>query len=156
MIVLSPADLRQIVNEAEQAYPRECCGLLVGHSDAEVHQVTEVHVSANLAESDHDRFEVDPALRLALQKRLRGGPDRVIGVYHSHPDHPAQPSETDLQMAWEPELIWLITSVANGQAIHTTAHFLADGGTRFAELPLHTTDWGPYPTRTPITWEGLT
>ncbi len=139
MIRLTRDHLRQIADAAEAAYPKECCGLLVGRdSDGDGLEVREIHPSANLAPGGHDRFEVDPKLRLDLQRRLRGGPDRVIGLYHSHPDHPARPSRTDLKEAWEPELVWLIVAVERGQAIHTTAHRLVADGGRFEEIALHT------------------
>ena len=139
MIRLTRDHMRQIADAAEAAYPKECCGLLVGRDgDGDGLEVREIHPSANLATGGHDRFEIDPGLRFDLQRRLRGGPDRVIGLYHSHPDHPARPSKTDLEEAWEPELVWLIVAVERGQAIHTTAHRLVADGGRFEEIALHT------------------
>jgi proteasome lid subunit RPN8/RPN11 len=156
VLLLSPAHLRTIVDAAERAYPVECCGLLVGQTRVNGDlEVTEVAPSRNLmADKRGDRFEVDPALRLALQQRLRGGAGRVLGLYHSHPDLGAQPSETDLEMAWEPQLVWLITSVIDGQAVHTTAHVLEPDGTQFREIGLRTTDWRPYPRRDPVVGTG--
>ena len=52
---------------------------------------------------------------------LEGTPERMVGHYHSHPDHPAKPSDTDIGMAFEPELVWLITAVINGTAGRTRA-----------------------------------
>ena len=139
MIRLTRDHMRQIADAAEAAYPKECCGLLVGRDgDGDGLEVREIHPSANLAPGGHDRFEVDPGLRFDLQRRLRGGPDRVIGLYHSQPDHPARPSRTDLKEAWEPELVWLIVAVERGHAIHTTAHRLVADGSRFEEIALHT------------------
>ncbi len=139
MIRLTRDHLRQITDAAEAAYPKECCGLLVGRDgDGDGLEVREIHPSANLATGGHDRFEIDTGLRFDLQRRLRGGPDRVIGLYHSHPDHPARPSKTDLEEAWEPELVWLIVAVERGQAIHVTAHRLVADGGRFEEITLRT------------------
>ncbi len=162
MIVIASAELRRIVDCCETAYPREACGLLVGHDegggpDRTVHLVG-VEPSANVTEdNERSRFEVDPALRLRLQKELRGGPERVIGLYHSHPDSGAQPSQTDLAAAWEPELVWLVTSVMGGQAVHTSAHVLVtEGGTmRFSEVALRTSDWRPYESRAALAGPGL-
>lgn len=154
MIVLEPGQLKQIADLAEAAYPRECCGLLVGEADrrgATVWRVARIEPSKNLAADDHnDRFEIDPRLRLRLQKELRGGPETVIGVFHSHPDGPAQPSDTDLENAWEPELIWLITAVVGGQATQTTAHRLIDRASRFEPLAMRATDWHADPSRAPV------
>ncbi len=153
---LAPALLRQIVDAAEAAYPDEACGLLVGRTeDGGAVLVTEVHDSPNLAEGPRRAFEIDPALRLALHKRLRDSTDAVVGVYHSHPGHSAQPSRADLMRAWEPELVWLVTSVLDGQAVLTTAHRLVEDGSRFAPVPLCTDDWAAYPTRDPMPWSGM-
>ncbi len=139
MIVLSTAQLGQITAAAEAAYPVECCGLLVGRvlDDEARWNVTRVVESDNLVEPVRpDRFEVDPALRLRLQRELRGGGEQVIGIYHSHPDGEAFPSATDLDAAWEPELIWVITAVPGGRVGETRAHKLAADGKSFEELSL--------------------
>lgn len=149
MILLSRADLKTIADVAEAAYPRECCGLLVGRREgADAVVVTRVCPSPNVTEEDaRDSFEVSPQLRFDLMRELGEGPERIVGHYHSHPDHPAQPSVRDLERAWEPDLVWLITAVAGGQAIHTTAHVLDAEGRQFREVPLRTLDWQPYPCR---------
>jgi proteasome lid subunit RPN8/RPN11 len=161
VIVIDPACLRDIVDAAEAAYPDEACGLLVGRAEkdagaAAVH-VASVAASANLASAPGTRFEIDPALRLRLQRELRGGSTSVVGLYHSHPDGVAQPSPRDLEAAWEPDLVWLVTAVAAGQAIHTSAHVLIhDGNTvRFSEVPLHTSDWRPTTSRGAIEGGGI-
>lgn len=154
MIVLQPGHMKQIIDCAEVACPAECCGLLVGREPdpgSDTWHVTRVEPSDNLAPNGrNDRFEVDPRLRLRLQKELRDGPDTLIGVYHSHPGGPAQPSVTDLESAWEPSLIWLITAVVEGQATQTTAHRLVDRASRFEAIELRTTDWHADPSRPPI------
>ena len=133
MIAIDPGDLRAIVAAAEASYPEEACGLLVGRwLGADRCRVRRAVASANLAPEPATAFEIDPALRLDLQRRLRGGPDRVVGLYHSHPERPAQPSARDLERAWEPEQVWLITSVLAGEAVLTTAHVIAREGGRQA------------------------
>jgi len=158
MIILGREHLRQIADAAEAAYPRECCGLLAGkprpNGDIEV---VRVHPSANLGKRP-DRFEIDPRLWVDLSRAHGKGPLKVVGLYHSHPDRPAQPSATDLEAAWGEELVWIIVSVAGPgdaaaepaprpQAVHLTAHILDHGGRQFREVDLRTTDWQPYPTR---------
>ncbi len=138
---MTPGQLKQIVDAAEAAWPAECCGLLVGRSRGRDIHVAEVAPSDNVAASGHDRFEVDPALRLGLEKRLRGGRDRVVGLYHSHPNGSAMPSATDLGSIWEPDLIWLITGVLDGQAVHTTAHRPRADGAAFRQIRLRTHAW---------------
>lgn len=132
MIELSRAHLAAIARAAEQAYPEECCGLLVGTLDGARRRVTRVVPSANVAEGDRrKRFEVDPRLILKLQRELRGRAERLVGHYHSHPDGPADPSATDAEMTWEPGLAWLIVPVAEGRAGPPAAHEpTAQGGFR--------------------------
>lgn len=102
-----------------EAYPEEACGLLVGLPDA----VFRAEPAANVAEDRRRRFEVDPRLRLRLHRELRDGPHAVVGVYHSHPHGPPEPSATDLAKAFEPDLLWLIVA-ADGAA---RAWRIADG-----------------------------
>ncbi len=157
MISLPLSFLKCISDAAEAAYPKECCGLLVGRDDgAGALVVTRVVESRNLAEDGrHDRFEVDPQVRFDVMRELDDyakqghAHHRIIGHYHSHPGHPAQPSETDLSKAYEPDLVWLIVSVVDGQAVQTTAHVVDSEGRQFREIPLRTTDWQPYPVREP-------
>jgi proteasome lid subunit RPN8/RPN11 len=157
MIFLSRAQLKEIADAAEAAYPGECCGLIVGrprgNADLEVARlVASPNVSGEAAPEGarRDRFEVDPELRLKVQRELGDGPERIIGLYHSHPGHGAQPSAFDLESVWEPEFVWLITAVEEGQAVHTTAHVLDPEGRQFREIGLRTTDWKPYPVRGPL------
>ena len=139
MIVVPEPCLRAIVEAAEAAYPQECCGLLVGRGDADRRvSVRRVVPSPNVAAGGgRDRFEVDPKVRFDVMRELEGGPDRIVGHYHSHPDGPAAPSATDREMAFEPDLVWLITAVAGGRAGPTTAHVVdPEAASGFREVPL--------------------
>ncbi|MSO89097.1 MAG: M67 family peptidase [Rhodospirillaceae bacterium] len=143
MIRFRPDHLKAVVDAAEDAYPVECCGLLVGRRGAgSTAEVTRLAPSPNLAAS-RERFEIDPGLFLRLHKELEGGGESIVGLYHSHPDYPSQPSPRDLDAAWDAELIWVIVSVRRGQAIHVTAHALDAGLSQFHEIPLRTIDGSP-------------
>ena len=133
---LTHAQLQTIERAAEAAYPEEACGLLVGRSASGAgYRVSAVEASANVAEPPRTRrFEVDPKLRLRLERDLRESADSVIGVYHSHPDGSARPSETDRSMIFEPDMVWLITAVADGHAGATTGWRPTEDGAAF--LPL--------------------
>lgn len=157
MIVVGRDVLRHVVDAAEAAYPQEACGLLAGrHLPNGTVEVLRAHASANLGRAPN-RFEIDPRLWVDLARAFGKGPTRIVGLYHSHPDGPAQPSAIDLEAAWGEELVWIIVSVApreanlndarGGQAIHVTAHILDHGGRQFRELPLRTADWHPYAMR---------
>lgn len=118
MIVFAGGCLERVSDAAERAYPEECCGLLIGHRDAEgILHITEIAESDNVATGQRNRrFEVDPALRLSLMRQLRGTADSIVGHYHSHPDRAAEPSAHDAAMVFEPELVWLIVAVTAGRA----------------------------------------
>ena len=135
---LSSAQLRAIERAAEAAYPEEACGLLVGRAGpGGAWQVNAVEASANVAAPPRTRrFEVDPKLRLRLERELRESPDSVVGVYHSHPDGSAAPSETDISMIFEPDMVWLITAVADGRAGATRAYKPTEDGAAFRPLGL--------------------
>ena len=135
---LTAAQLLAIQRAAEAAYPEEACGLLVGRREpGGAWCVGAVEASANVAEPPRTRrFEVDPKLRLRLERDLRESPDSVIGVYHSHPDGSAKPSETDRSMIFEPAMVWLITAVAGGRAGATTGWRPTEDGSAFTPLGL--------------------
>jgi proteasome lid subunit RPN8/RPN11 len=110
VIVALPPDLGPALPRlAAAARPREACGLLVGRATADGVTVTGLAPSRNLAAED-DAFEIDTALQLALQRRLRGSGEGVVGVWHSHPAGAPVPSARDAEGAWEAGLAWLITS----------------------------------------------
>ena len=136
MILLTKYQMNKIISHSEGAYPKECCGLLVGHHRSGDIYVCEVHESTNIADTPVDRFEIDPQLRFDLERRMRGETLDVVGVYHSHPDGPALPSQTDIERAWESNLVWLITAVKGGNAVDTTAHILIGSGLCFEETSL--------------------
>ena len=137
VITFDPGHLEAVASHAESAYPAECCGLLVGTAGVREWRVRRVVPSRNLAPAPgRDRFEVDPALHLKLHRELRETGEGIVGLYHSHPDGQPAPSATDLESAWEPGLVWLITAVRAGRAAGTAAHLFvaADGGARFEEI----------------------
>ena len=124
MIRLTPAQLDEIHTQAEAAYPYECCGLLAGrHEPDGVITVTRVVPSPNVLKDEaegggKDRFEVDPQVRFDLMRAVRDTDEDIIGHYHSHPDHPPEPSQTDIDMAFEPEMYWVIVGVQKGKSTY--------------------------------------
>ena len=136
MIVLTNLQMDKILSHAECAYPDECCGLLVGERLVRDVFVREVHQSANRAASPANQFEIDPQLRFDLERRIRQESLDLVGVYHSHPDGGAWPSETDIDRAWESDLVWLIIDVKDGSAVATRAHLLLEPKLRFKETSI--------------------
>ena len=106
--------LQQIESFARARFPEETCGLLVGHRADNVIKVLEARESQNIAANPRSHFEVDPGLRLRLQRELRNQCSEVVGVFHSHPSGDSEPSKADNAAIWEPDLLWLITAVDYG------------------------------------------
>ncbi len=137
MIALGAGQLAAIEGAAAAAFPSECCGLLVGRDGTGGGvEVTRIVASPNLAEAPARRFEIDPQLWFDSGKALHGGCERIVGLYHSHPGGDAAPSRTDRDSAWEPDQVWLITAVAEGQAIETRAFLFEDMERGFREIRL--------------------
>jgi proteasome lid subunit RPN8/RPN11 len=136
MIKIDAGQLSHIRSLAERTYPEECCGLLIGRALAPDEVLVTRIVDSPNVQSDraHDRFEIDPKVRLDAERSLRGTGERVVGHFHSHPDHPARPSDTDLAMAFEPDLVWVIVAVAQGRADEVRAFRLNE--TRAAFEPV--------------------
>ena len=129
MLWLTLEQTKRLVDAAEAAHPEEACALLIGRRGLGLNfRVSRVEISPNVAADRRRRFEVDPGLRIGLERELRGKADQVIGVWHSHPNGLAEPSAADAAMIYEPDLVWLITAVVAGQAIHTAAFIPQAGG----------------------------
>jgi proteasome lid subunit RPN8/RPN11 len=116
-----------------ETYPHECCGALVGCDDS----VTAVVPLANTTEEGpRRRFLVRPSdYREAERKSAELGGD-LLGFYHSHPDHPARPSQYDLDHAW-PTFAYVIVSVQSGVSKDMTVWFLQEDRSAFDEGTLH-------------------
>jgi len=135
-VILSAEQLAEIRLHAETAYPHEGCGLMGGASDGEARRVTRlVPVPNARSDSPRNRYLIEPVDFLRAQTALdRDGLD-VVGVYHSHPDHPARPSAFDEEHAW-PRLSYIIVSVARGAAGDARSWVLADDRGGFSEEPI--------------------
>jgi proteasome lid subunit RPN8/RPN11 len=122
-----------IRRHGEQTYPHECCGALVGRNGS----VDAAVALPNMTEEGpRRRFLVRPSdYRLAEQRAADLGAE-LLGFYHSHPDHPARPSQYDLDHAW-PTFAYVIVSVAAGAAADMTVWWLKDDRTTFEKGELH-------------------
>jgi proteasome lid subunit RPN8/RPN11 len=136
---IDSAVLRAIRRATEASYPSEGCGFLVGkaggNGEARVLGHEPVHNQRVDAGSGRNRYEIAPADYLEAEKRLRPQGLEILGTYHSHPDHPAKPSEYDREHAW-PWFRYLIVSVAKGVAGDARVWQLADDRAAFVEHTL--------------------
>lgn len=111
-VLYLPDDARaELAVWVQEGYPHETCGLLLGARSDGSARVVRVTRARNLdTERAHDRYELDPKDFLAADALARDEGMELIGVWHSHPDHPALPSETDRAAAW-PGWSYVILSV---------------------------------------------
>lgn len=121
----------QLESWVEAGYPRETCGVLVGsQSDDEVH-VSRVFSARNTnTERARDRYELAAEDFLAADQAAAAEGLEIVGIWHSHPDHPALPSETDRVHAWH-GWSYVILSVRGGRTADLRCWRLA--GAAFAE-----------------------
>jgi proteasome lid subunit RPN8/RPN11 len=132
---------RQIREEGAAAYPNECCGILFGRdvtADGVTRRVVEAidPVPNEFEESEqYHRFRIEKAL-LEAEKSCTGG-RLVLGFYHSHPDHPARPSEYDRAHAW-PFYSYVIVAVAKRQPGDMTSWVLNEQTEQFEPQAIET------------------
>lgn len=167
---LSPDHLQSIFKHAEEIYPEECCGILLGRllnsdakpnsannsdpstgqrgrqehaeyvpADRELVEIWQARNTWDISTEDEietmvgdsvkqsltrsRRYWIDPRELLEAQRYGRDRQLEIIGIYHSHPDHPAMPSECDRVMAW-PQYSYMIVSVQHGHAKHVLSWVL--------------------------------
>jgi proteasome lid subunit RPN8/RPN11 len=120
--------LDRIVAHAVEDLPNECCGLLIGTQDI----VADAARARNTKRS-RTRFQVEPADHFAAIRRARAAGFEVIGAYHSHPNGPSGPSETDRARLTDPAMFHIIVSLAHGT--RTVRAFRLTGG-NFSPLEL--------------------
>jgi len=138
MINLPLSLLRQIYDHAEASYPNECCGLMIGTTNAgKNHVVHAVRPCKNLnLERARDRYLMDPQDQLRIMREFENGPWDIIGVYHSHPDHPSRASQTDTDRAMEimaTNWSYIIVSVQKGTAAGAQCWMLNEAEGKFNE-----------------------
>jgi proteasome lid subunit RPN8/RPN11 len=117
-VVLTQAVLDEIRREAVRAYPHEGCGALIGPAPANVQET--MALPNRDGESPRTRFSVSPRDYMAVESAADARGVRLLGFWHSHPDHPARPSKTDRLYAWE-GLLTVVIAVEGGTPREITA-----------------------------------
>ena len=120
-------------DEAARAYPHEACGALLGPSPGTIADA--VALVNRERERPQARFAIDPLDYLALEDLAERRGVLVLGFWHSHPDHPALPSETDASLAWQ-GLLSVIVPVAAGEPGAPTAWLWSESLGSFEPVPL--------------------
>lgn len=124
---------RTLEQHGVDTYPHECCGALYAGADG---TVVEARPLPNTTEEGpRRRFLIRADDYRVAEAHARASGRELAGFYHSHPDHPARPSQHDLDHAW-PNMVYTITSVQQGVATSTTAWQLREDRSAFDERPL--------------------
>lgn len=125
MLSISFQDYEALRAHGEHIYPHECCGVLLGHAQNGVNAVQAIVPAGNTrTDSAHNRYNIAPAELIRIQRQARAQSLDIVGFYHSHPDHPAQWSATDIAEAHWLGCSYIITRVAHGKADITNSFLL--------------------------------
>ena len=105
-----PAEMRtEIVDHAMRDAPRECCGIIAGRDGTPI----QLYETRNIAAGNR-LYEIDPAQLIELEFREFPAQElELVAIYHSHPESPAYPSATDVELAFWPDAVFLICSLAD-------------------------------------------
>ena len=127
MSLVWSAGTRVAVQEhAERGYPDEVCGLLIGSfdgGDKVVRQAVPVENEWEAVDERRRRFLITPDVFARQERQARRDGLEIVGFYHSHPDHPAEPSDYDREHAW-PYYSYVIASVGESGVGEVRSSFL--------------------------------
>jgi proteasome lid subunit RPN8/RPN11 len=123
MLKITNKEYAAVRQHGEETYPNECCGVLLGQmEDDGTRVVTSAARCGNTrSDSPQNRYQIDAKELVRIQREGRERGEDIIGFYHSHPDHPAQWSPTDLAEAHWFGCSYVITAVAKGRAAITNS-----------------------------------
>jgi len=118
-----------IIRQAQNELPNEACGLLTGIGDVVFQQYP-------LTNIDHspEHFSFDPQEQFTVLKEARRSGQKIIANYHSHPSSPARPSDEDIRLANDPNIVYIIVSLAASEPVIRAFTRLPDGGMSPCEI----------------------
>ncbi|WP_366924952.1 M67 family metallopeptidase [Metallumcola ferriviriculae] len=116
MVKLSRAQYDQLVKQARDEFPLECCGLLAGRKIQEEIIVNKIFPGRNMDQSS-EHFTMDPKEQFAALKEMRNEGLELVGNYHSHPYTPSRPSEEDKRLAYDPGILYAIISLKEKEPV---------------------------------------
>jgi proteasome lid subunit RPN8/RPN11 len=115
----------EIRRHGEAAYPAECCGAMVGRVEGAAKAVLRLSPAVNHRTDDPHRYLIAPDDLRRLEHEVREAGQEIVGYYHSHPDHPARPSDFDAEHAW-PWYSYLIVRIDGGRGADMASWVLDD------------------------------
>jgi proteasome lid subunit RPN8/RPN11 len=129
VLTLTRAVYEQIRRHGEETYPHECCGALLGHFVGGSREVVAAVQAGNTrTDSAHNRYRIASLELVRIEREARGQGHSIVGFYHSHPNHPAEWSQTDFAEAHWLGCSYVITAVNAGKATVTNSFLLAGTG----------------------------
>ncbi len=136
MLRIKKSALEKAIQHAQKDYPYEACGLLLGKIHQDVRTVFGIYPTPNThPERKGDRYQIDPKDYLKAENKAKEFGLEIVGVYHSHPDHPDRPSQFDEERAFE-GFSYIIFSVSNSKVLSYRSWELFEGKFREEEIEI--------------------
>ena len=130
---IGAGDVGHIHDHAKETYPEECAGALIGVDTGDMKVVVDVWRAENTHEEDRGRrFLIEPLKIKEFEEKAQERDMDLLGFYHSHPDHPARPSEYDREHAW-PYYSYVIASVGKDEVEDMRSWVLKDDRSGYDE-----------------------
>ena len=131
ILILTDQDQKIIFQHLEECYPEEGCGFLVGKFSGQEKSVLEIHPVKNTKQETRERrYFIDPKDFMEVEVKARKQNLEIVGIYHSHPDHPSKPSEFDRTHAW-PWYSYVVVAVEKGRSKELTSWVLSEDSKKF-------------------------
>lgn len=121
-IKIPKKNIEEMISHARQTYPQECCGLLAGTS----HTASDTYRMTNIDQSPFS-YLMEPKEQFVALKDMREKGIEMMAIYHSHPKTDAEPSITDIKLAYYPDAYYIILSLAEPMRPDIRAHRIIDG-----------------------------
>lgn len=122
-----------MIAHANENFPLECCGIL-GGKDKD-NEITNSYRIKNIDESKVT-YLMDPREQIKVFKDMRTNEIELKAIYHSHPNHPAYPSQTDVRLAYYPEAVYIIISINDNKEIEMHGFRILEGNITEADLEI--------------------
>lgn len=122
-----------MIAHAKEDFPLECCGIL-GGKDKD-NEITNSYRIKNIDESKVT-YLMDPKEQIKVFKDMRTNLIELKAIYHSHPNHPAYPSQTDVRLAYYPEAVYIIISINDNKEIEMHGFRILEGNITEADLEI--------------------
>lgn len=131
MLKIPTAIHDDLIAHAREGFPLEVCGILGGSVDS----VSAIYRMTN-TDASNEHFMMDPKEQFAVIKALRAAGISMLGIYHSHPESPARPSEEDIRLALTPEVSYVIISLADSAAADIKSYKISSGTVQIEAIEL--------------------